>query len=685
VLGFLDYLLGAGELLAIATAALLAAARVRSSLLPAWTGPPAWLVTAVVALALVVVVAQLLGTVGLFDEAWMIVALVVAAIGARRLPVTAAELAADPPAPDPGRAPRLIGLVMAAVVIAHFVIGVRLRLSTGMTGFDTTWYHAPFAAGFAQSGDTFDIQFIAPQFLAWFYPQNAELFHGLGMVAFGRDLLSPFLNLAWLGGCLLAAWCIGRPFGVGPASLAGVALVLGSGALADQAGEARNDLTATFFVLSAAAIAVNAQSARPERAPATPALAVCALCAGLAAGTKLNFAPAAAVIVAGLCLAAAGQRSRLLGVGVALGLLGGGYWYLRNLVQAGNPLPWIDQVGPLSLPGPDQEIGGRSGHNVLGYLTDGAVWSDWLGPGLKDGFGFLWPLLLALGAAGLAAGAWRRSEPALRLAAAAGLALLVSWLLGPTSASGPEGTPLGFESGLRYLAPALALGLALLPTLPALRGPGRRWAVLAAVAILLPFTAASGTPWYSGYLLAAVLAGAAFAAAAAALMWPPVRRLGVAPALAVSAAAVLVAIAAGDRVQRTYLDNRYAKPEFTVPGLDAAFAWARTISDARIATTGTRQYPLFGTDLSNRVQFVGVERPHAGFVRPPDCRSWRRAVNAGDFDYVVATLDRFQPGRPPYPSEAAWTAGDPAARPVLRKPPTVVFELEDRLDPSGCP
>ena len=363
----------------------------------------------------------------------------------------------------------------------------------------------------------------------------------------------------------------------------------------------------------------------------------------------------------------------------------GGYWYLRNLAAAGSPLPWSEQLGPLELPGPDQEIGGREGHNVVGYLTDGAIWADWLGPGLKEGFGLLWPLLLALAAAAFLAGAWRRSEPALRLASAAGLALLVSWLLGPTSASGPDGTPLGFVSGLRYLAPALALGFALLPTLPALRGPDARWAVLAVAAILLPFTAASGTPWYSSYLPVAVLTGAAFAAGAAVLMSARVRSLGLAATAALCAAAIGVVVIAGDRIQRTYLDNRYANPEFSVPGLDAAFSWARSISGARIATTATRQYPLFGTDLSNRVRFVGLERPQAGFVRPPNCRSWRRAINSGEFDYVVATLDRFQPGRPPYPREAAWTAGDPDAEVVLRKPPTVVFELDGRLDPSGCP
>ncbi|HKA67456.1 MAG TPA: hypothetical protein VKG03_06070, partial [Solirubrobacterales bacterium] len=114
-----------------------------------------------------------------------------------------------------------------------------------------------------------------------------------------------------------------------------------------------------------------------------------------------------------------------------------------------------------------------------------------------------------------------------------------------------------------------------------------------------------------------------------------------------------------------------------------AFKWARSITDARIATTSTRQYPLFGTDLSNHVQFVGEERPHGGFEAPATCPAWRRELNAGRYDYVVTTRDRIEPAKPPYPLQARWTEG-PRAQVVLRKPPTVVFKLSGLLDPSAC-
>ncbi len=383
-----------------------------------------------------------------------------------------------------------ISFAVAVVATVHFATGVKLRLSTGMTGFDSTWYHGPFAAGFVQSGDTWDLHFIAPQFLAWFYPANSEVFHAAGMLAFGRDLLSPLLNLGWFVGCLVACWCIGRPYRVAPWSLALGAIALSVPALADQAGEARTDSVGIVFLLAAVAIALNAwggvsetekRLGREGGGSGVGGYLVVGLAAGLAAGTKLNFLLPAAVLVVGLVvLAPRGARGRAFAAGALAALAGGGYWYLRNLAHSGNPLPWIQHLGPIDLPAPEQALGGREAHSVLGYLTDGTVWSDWLLPGLHDGFGFLWPLLLSAALAGLlfAAAAplsrrrdengpiWSEIGPSavvLALAGLVGLAAALAWLVAPTSASGPDGVPRGFESGLRYLAPALVLGLALLP------------------------------------------------------------------------------------------------------------------------------------------------------------------------------------------------------------------------------
>ena len=146
---------------------------------------------------------------------------------------------------------------------------------------------------------------------------------------------------------------------------------------------------------------------------------------------------------------------------------------------------------------------------------------------------------------------------------------------------------------------------------------------------------------------------------------------------------LLVAIAVGYPIQRHYLESRYKDPTFTAPGLNAAFAWAREISDARIATTSTRQYPLFGTDLSNHVQYLGQDRPHGGFEAPHTCQQYLQLLNEGHYDYAITTRDRLEPTKPPYPPSARWTerAG---ARVILKKPPTVVFKLPENLRLTAC-
>ncbi|HET8565434.1 MAG TPA: hypothetical protein VFL77_03070 [Solirubrobacterales bacterium] len=636
------------EILLLGGFAWLGGAALRWWLLPRFEGAPAVLATAILGLALLIWCAELLGSFSAFKPVPYLLLVAVVGLGCWKFAPRPPERGDSHPyllsrvrIPSLRRdqrrnwVPVLLTSLVVAIAVIHFAVGVKARLSTGMTGFDSTWYHGPFAAGFFQSGDTWDLHFIAPQFLAWFYPANSEIFHAVGMLAFGRDILSPSLNLGWFVACLVACWCIGRPYRVAPWSLALGAIALSVPALADQAGEARNDIVGIFFLLAAVAIALNGE--RDVRSALVAGLA-----AGLAAGTKLNFLLPAAVLVIGVVvIAPRDRRWRTLAASSLAALAGGGYWYLRNLAHTGNPLPWIHHLGPIGLPAPQQALGGREAHSVLGYLADGSVWSDWFLPGLHHGLWLLWPLLLATALGGLVLSLVRGVAPQ-RVAALVGLAGALAWLVAPTSASGPDGMPRGFESGLRYLAPALVLGLALLPT---------------TLSRVLPsFASHSGTK-EGGTRRGWMLAGAS--------------------------ALALVAVAVGYPIQRHYLESRYKAPTFTAPGLNAAFAWARNVSNASIATTSTRQYPLYGTDLSNRVQYLGLERPHGGFAAPTTCRQYFQLLAEGDYDYAVVSRDRLEPGKPPYPPLATWLerAG---AHALLKKPPTVVFELPKTLNSSAC-
>ncbi|HKH65579.1 MAG TPA: hypothetical protein VKA35_08970 [Solirubrobacterales bacterium] len=669
------YLLGVLEVLLLGGFAWLGGNSVRRWLLPRFEGAPACLASAVVALALLIWGAELLGTFGWWDPVPYLVLVAGVALALWKFLARPEGEGGHPHPTQQVRVrmtplPTLVAFLVAAIAVINFALEAKGKLSTGMTGFDSTWYHGPFAAGFFQTGNTWDLHFIAPQFLAWFYPANAEIFHAAGMLAFGRDVLSPLLNIGWFVGCLVACWCIGRPYRVGPWSLALGAIALSVPALADQAGEARNDIVGIFFLLSAVAIALNASggSAAERTSPRIPGTTafgpyfVVGLCAGLAAGTKLNFLLPAAVLVLGMGLVAPrGLKGRAAGLGSLAALAGGGYWYLRNLAHSGNPLPWIQHLGPIDLPAPEQALGGREAHSVLGYLSDGSVWSDWFLPGLHDGLWLLWPLLLAAALAGLILATLQfrgslvriyttkepRNDLTLAVAGAVGLATALAWLVAPTSASGPEGMPRGFESGLRYLAPALLLGLALLPTTPRIRA----W---------LSFVPDSETKLNH------------------------TRRGGGRWGVAAGAVALLLAVAAGYPVQRHYLEGRYQDPSFTsAPGLNAAFAWARDISDARIATTSTRQYPLFGTDLSNHVQYLGIEQPHGGFEAPTTCEQYLQLLSEGEYDYAVATRDRLEANKPPYPPVAKWIESM-GGQAVLEKPPTVVLKLPNNFGPSRC-
>jgi hypothetical protein len=425
------------------------------------------------------------------------------------------------------------------------------------------------------------------------------------------------------------------------------AIALSVPALSDQAGEARNDIVGIFFLLAGVAMAISlrcsfaANGEGKEQRSEWGGWAVVGLAAGLAAGTKLNFLlPAAALLIGFALIAPRGARWRALSIGTLGALAGGGYWYLRNLIHSGNPLPWVKRLGPIDLPAPDQALGGREAHSVLGYLTDGSVWSDWFLPGLHDGLSVLWPLLAATALAGLFLNLTRRTDPALRVAAVVGLAAAFAWLIAPTSASGPDGMPRGFESGLRYLTPALVLGLALLP-----------------MALPHPLTSSFGSP---------------------------LRTKRRSQRMGWGVVGVLLVVGLGFPAQRHYLEHRYADPSFAAPGLNAAFRWAQAIDHARIATTSTRQYPLYGRDLGNEVDFIGEEHPHGGFIAPKTCPQWRRLLNKGGYDYVITSRDRIEPKRPTYPATARWTKA-PSTAVVLQMPPTIIYKLRTPLDPSGCP
>ena len=695
------YLVGFAELAVILLAVGYGAVRLRRALLSGWSGAPALLCDVVIGVTALVLVSEVLGTVSAFGEIEMIVAsLVFAGVAAWASGRIAARLpdAAVPPALPAGSLATAVAIAGVAAVVAGWMVPTLGTLAGGMDRADTLWYHMPLAAKFVQTGSLGDIFFFDPVFFASFYPSNSEILHAVPILAFDRDIVSPFLNLGLLAVGLLASWCIGRPYGVAPAALIGGSAALGSQMLVEfQAGEALNDITGVVFILAAVAVLVNGYAAadpRDGRSIAWAALGVAGLAAGLAAGMKLSFlAPVAALTVGVVVLALRGTRIRA-GLVWTLPLLAASlYWYARNAIATGNPIPYVSSLGPIELPAPERAVELRPGFSVSHYLTDLDVWWDWFIPGLNESFGELWPLTLVVMLGGAALALRRGGEPVLRMLGATVLFTALAYLFTPLTAAGQEGQPIAFVWNVRYIAPAVAIALAVVPCLPAARTTQRRRTiVLAGMAVLLASTVASLVQWDQGHAKGAIAAAAGVLMLAGALAWlrsrghlgPAAGRRSIAIVLT---AAVAATVLAGFYAQRHYLERRY---ENTSPRLQLAptLRWARDIRDARIAVSGVRgvfnQYPLYGTDLSNHVQWLGTRGEYDAWLRIPTCQQWRQRLNEGEYTHVVTTYDPFHPGRLTDTKEALWTRADPAARQVLRDGPVSVFEINGEMDPSGC-
>jgi hypothetical protein len=438
--------------------------------------------------------------------------------------------------------------------------------------------------------------------------------------------------------------------------------------LQTQPGEAYNDAPALAFTLASAALLANAceTTAATAGARAGP-MALAALAAGLALGTKLSVI-AAALALAVAAVAAAGSGLRLRTAGIWLGglALGGGFWFARNLVRVGNPLPWFGaHLGPLTLPSPPNPVTDANSFSVAHYLTDTGIWRRVFFPALHGGLGPLWPLVVLAAAGGAAVVLARGRSPAQRALGGVALACFFAYVVTPASAGGPEGEATLFGLNLRFLTPALALGLALGP---GALDKGRELAAPAMLALAL-VTLLGESLLPPSHVLAGATAVAALTAALA-LLRAPMRLPRPALALALGA---LVAVAACWPLQRHYYDVRYATGGPTLPSVSV---WAaRHLEHARVGQVGyLLQYPLYGKRLTNRVDALGEHGAHGAFRRFRGCRPFTRAVIGGHFRYVVAVeegrvaLGRGRRGPRREPPESRWTRSIEGAREVMRVP-----------------
>ncbi len=691
-----------------------AAVVLRRWALPGWGGSPARLAELILGIAALFAIAQILGVVGLLQAPLLVAASAVVGMGAVQLGRTIESTSAtSPPLPVRRKWEIIVAAVFAFAVTVQWAGPVLTSLDRGMYGGDTLWYHLPFSAHMVQTGSTVSLLYVDTLYSNWFYPQNSELLHALGILLVGDDYLSPLINLGWLLIALLAGWCLGRPWGVAAPSSAAVAVLMSTELMfSRQPGNANNDVIVVALLLAAAAILANSWWQRagvePQPGESDPALASFApgavvtagLAIGLSVGTKLNLAAIAAALTIGvIVLAGKGERLRTGGIWIASSVLIGASWFIRNAVEAGNPLPWFG-LGPLEKVG---SFEGRDPYSIAHYLTDFDVWGTWFAPGLAERLGYLWPLVLLLSAAGMAFTIFSRSR-ILRMLGAVALAGFVAYFLTPLGAAGPEGAPTAFRLNIRYAAPAFALALCLVAVPPGFLALHReRWRI--GVLISLALVMVVGNLYFAeldySRIVGSLFVGVVFVLLPLAFYYGWVR--GIEPKVAIAAGVAVVSLLAvmGALDRREYQEYRYSSDSPAYPvdsypadelkeGIGAVNDWARGITGEKIGLGGTLaqffQYGIWGPDASNQVEAIGDRASNGSFTSPAGCPEWVAAVNSGGYRYLVTSppsADR-DSSQVEVPVEVAWLRRAPNAERIVSERNTSVWQIEGKLSPDIC-
>lgn len=647
-MGAARYALGTLELAAFLLGVVSAGRALRQWLVPGWRGPHAVLASAVLALTTACVTLQLLGAAGLLREVPVVVAGLLLAAATGRQGLRAGPITGFPwPRAVPWRLAATVALL--AALAAVWAVEVRGVVLHGVLDVDSLTYHLPFAQEWAQTHRVGPLVHVAPGTPVQYYPGNDELLRASGILAYGRDLLGPYLNVAWLALLVLAATALGlrrhRVLGT-----VATVVVLAGGPLVAKflPGGAMSDIASLAAVLAMAALLLEAFDTDSRGG-----LVVAGAAAGLAVGTKLTVLPLLGVLTLALLLV---KELRWRGwLGFAAGLcVPALFWYVRDLVLTSSPVPFLAVPG---LPSPSYSLFDTYDQSVLHYATDSRVVKDVYVTQAYQVLGPAWWLLVVLAVVGVLLGL-RAAQPVFKVLGGSSLVGGLVYLATPTTAGGPEGRPLLFAVDLRYALPFLVLAVCLVP----LTLTGRK-ALAAEVVLSLGAVATLLAPWRltadnDQQLTTTVAAGLLGAVAVLVALHSgrvlPVLSRPAAGGLAVLAAAALYPLV--DLAEdRAYADDRSP----------ASYRQLRATEGLAVAVTGNlRISPYTGRTLGNRVHYLAVVTSDGGFEDFRDCRAWRAAVVREHPDVVV--VDRFARGWVDDPAFVAVVPDNPPEPRVVR-------------------
>ncbi len=566
-----------------------------------------WLWASVVAALCVVLPVAALGLAGILGTFSLI--LVTGALG-----LWASRLE-EPQSPSiPWQNLRGLGWPLALTAL---VVGLDLltHLPSPPVSWDAMTYHLYFPARWLQEGRLFHVPTVFSDNAAAFAPQNGALFFAWQMALSRRDALIDVAQLFVLGILALALYLLCRRLAIGrqPAALAALTLAW-LPPIRLWTWSANVDVFMIAFWLASLYWQL-----RYWRRPAGATLAAAGLAGGLAAGTKALGLPLVTMTLLPLVWVLVRRaRFRHFGLLAVTTVIGGGWWYLRNLWLYGNPLfPLEISVGGWTLAGAYDGAAVRAGEFHL--PAAGAVMRT-----VVAQFGAGTCSLMVLGIVILGAvalrGALPRARHRRRIVGAAGLVvtLAVAW-------TGFFVFVVPHNDQPRFLIPALVLSL--VGWALVLRWAGRRgrWEMLGLWAAGVVAATASAPPWKAwtarlsalssadvdagGWALAAL--SCALAAAAAFYLCRRARRRFAASALALLGGIALAAVVAlagvhSDRARAAFLaradfrDWRQGYLPFNRPQAPP--------KALRIAYTGANvPYALMGSGWRHRVVYVNTQ------------------------------------------------------------------------------
>jgi hypothetical protein len=396
---------------------------------------------------------------------------------------------------------------------------------------------------------------------------------------------------------------------------------------------------------------------------------------GLAAGTKLNALPVVVLLAfAVVVLAAKDRRVAALAI-AAPAVLTGGFWYIRDWIAVGSPVPDLNLTvaghGFHVVPYPEVK---PYAYTVAHYLGNETVIRNWFEPGLRAVWTGQWRVigvLIVLGiVVSLSDRSWLR-----RLLAVVVAVGFIAYVVTPTTAIGDPNAPILFATNTRYALPSIVLAIVLLATSPRLR----RLApvvTLGFTVLTIVLIAQQKLPqqidYVDGTAIAIVLGLLFLGARDIRHHSRTLLTAGLASAIAI--VAVVGSVAA---VQRHYVKDRYAAntPE------DKLFRLVGGFRDVRIGVAGHGlEYPLYGHDFTNIVNYIGVSAPSHAYDGPSSCPALLAVLAELHDDYAVVEplavehTDRID----------RWLSGIPGVTEIFPGYIGHVYKLPATIPADGC-